>query len=45
MSVFNIQDVAEDVLAEIVVYEISSNENQALISEGTQLPPRRWRHT
>jgi len=37
MSVFNIQDVAEDVLAEIVVYEISSNENQALIFRGNSI--------
>ena len=35
--VFNIQDVAEDVLAEIVVYEISSNENQALIFRGNSI--------
>ena len=37
MSVFNIQDVAEDVLAEIVVYEISSNENESLTFRGNTI--------
>lgn len=30
MNVFKIQDVAEDILADIVVHEISTNENESL---------------
>jgi len=37
MSVFKIQDVAEDVLAEIVVHEISSNENESLTFRGNTI--------
>jgi RAS protein activator-like 2 len=37
MSVFHIQDVAEDVLAEIVVHEISSNENESLTFRGNSI--------
>jgi len=37
MSVFKIQDVAEDVLAEIVVHEISSNENESLTFRGNSI--------
>ena len=37
MSVFHIQEVAEDVLAEIVVYEISSNENESLTFRGNSI--------
>jgi len=37
MSVFKIQDVAEDILSEIVVHEISSNENESLTFRGNSI--------
>jgi len=37
MSVFNVQDVAEDVLADIVVCEIASNENESLTFRGNSI--------
>lgn len=37
MNVFKIQDVAEDILADIVVHEISSNENETLTFRGNSI--------
>ena len=37
MNVFNIQDIAEDILADIVVHEISSNENESLTFRGNSI--------
>ena len=40
MAVFNIQDVAEDILADIVVQEISSNENVSLTFRANTIPTK-----
>ena len=37
MSVFKIQDIAEDILADIVVHEIASNENESLTFRGNSI--------
>jgi len=37
MNVFKIQDVAEDILADIVVHEISTNENESLTFRGNSI--------
>ena len=40
MAVFHIQDVAEDILADIVVQEISSNENTSLTFRANTIPTK-----
>ena len=37
MSVFKTQDIAEDILADIVVHEISSNDNESLTFRGNSI--------
>ena len=37
MNIFKIQDIAEDILADIVVHEIASNENESLTFRGNSI--------